>query len=372
MHRNFLDPLPYIFQLQTGNTGNPNATDWIDVGTPVANAFFAEDDERREGNYGKRLLTHYRVKLTTSRAVYVSQPVATYGEMGEKDWLFAREVVRKEKLRHDLVSRGGYLLKRRRFGEVCTACTDPLTGEVVNSKCPECNGVGFKVGYHAPTSLDLDMSPEAIIELRKATEPPGPSRPVDLKGRILGFPQINKEDVWVDGKSDQRWFLHEIWHLSEVRGVPLVIQVGMRLAPYTDVVYQIEVGGEPGELPGPTLPGTGPGDVVVDHDYCSPDNLAYVDSEGNGIVGATILAFTKADYDAGARSPAQAVASSSTMANGRWSFAMLLCDGETYVLMFEKTGLFGPDAQEITVDRTCGSISSSSRPSVSSSSFWSV
>jgi hypothetical protein len=367
MNRQFTDPLPHIFQLQTGNTGNPNATDWIDVGSTVTNGYFALDDAHREGNYGKRLLTHYRVKLVTSAGLYVSQPVATYGEMGEKDWLFAREMNRKESLRHELVSREGYLLKRMRFGQPCDTCVDPLTGEILDSKCPECNGVGFKVGYHAPTTLSLDMSPEAIIELRRATEPPGPSRPVDLKGRILGFPQVNKEDVWVDAKSDQRWFLHEVLHLSEWRGIPVVIQVGLRLAPYTDQVYQIEVGGEDADLAAPALPGTGPGTIRVDHDYCDPDALAYHDACGNGIVGATILAFTKADYDAGSRDAAHAVASSSTMANGRWSFAMLLCEGVDYVLVFEKPGLFGPDTVEITA-RACDVSASSTS---SNSSFWS-
>ena len=348
MHRHFHDTPPYVFQLQTGNTGNPNATDWEDVGTEVVNGFFALDDEHREGAYGKRLLTHYRVKLTTSVGVYISLPVATYGELGFKDWLLAREIVRKETLRHGLVSREGYLLKRMRFGEPCTTCIDPLTGEITDSKCPDCNGVGFLVGYHAPARLAMDMGPEAVIELRRGTEPPGPSRPTDLKGRILGFPQVNKEDVWVDSKSDQRFLIHEIRHMSEWRGIPLIIQVGIKLAPYTDQVYRLEVGGEAAELPGPTLPGTGPGTIQVDHDYCTPDELAYTDPDGNGIVGATILAFAKADYDAGSRDLEHAVASSSTMANGRWSYAMLLCDGEDYVLVFEKTGYFGPTAVEIT------------------------
>jgi len=384
MHRDFLDPEPHIFQLQVGNTGLPNATDWQDVGTPVINGYFALDDEQREGNYGKRLITHYRVKLTTSKGLYVSMPVSTYGELNEKDWVFAREIVRKEGLRHDLVSREGYLLKRRRFGESCTRCLDPLTGEITDSNCPECGGTGFQSGWHPPVPLRLDMSPEVIVELRKATEPPGPSRPTDLKGRIRGFPQVNKEDVWIDAKSDQRWYLHEVYHMAEWRGVPLVVQVGMRLAPYTDYVYKIEIGGEDAEFNTSDLPTTGNGDVRVDHDYCEPDYLQYTDAEGCGIVGATILAFTKEDYDAGIRSSERAVATSSTTANGRWAFAMLLCQCVDYVLVFEKTGCYGPDTIEITPTPECQSsicsevssvsseISSESSQISSSSSFWSV
>jgi hypothetical protein len=55
------------------------------------------------------------------------------------------------------------------------------------------------------------------------------------------------------------------------------------------------------------------------------------------------------------------------MANGRWSFAMLLCSGEDYVLVFEKVGQFGPDTVPITAQECSVSLSSSSA-SVSSSS----
>lgn len=363
MARQLRDPLPYAYQLQAGSTGNPNAADWADVGTTVVNSCFAMDDEQRQGNYGKRLLTHYRVVLTTPAARYVSQPVATYGALNEKDWLFAREINRKEGLRHDRVSRTGFLLKRMRFGESCAECVDPLTSEILDSKCPECNGTGFQVGYHAPTPMILDMSPETIIELRRGTAPPGQSREVALSGRIAGFPQVNKEDVWVDEKSDQRWLIHEVRHAAEWRGIPIVVQVGIKLAPYTDQVYSIEVGGEAAELPGPVLPTTGPGTVRVDHDYCTPDALAYLDACGDGITGATILAFTQAVYDAGYRDAAQAAAVSSTMANGRWSRAMLLCVGVQYVLVFEKVGEHGPITMVITARPCTGDSSSSSSSS---------
>lgn len=372
MHRRFRDPQPHVFQLQWGTTGNPNATDWKDVGSPVVNGFFAEDDERHPSDYGKSLTTHYRVKLTTPEHVYVSNPVHTFGELGEKDWLFAREICRKEILRHKLVSRGGFLLRRMRFGEPCEECTDELTGEILDSKCPECNGTGFKVGYHAPTPLDVDMNPEAIIELLRATEPPGPARPTDQQIRIKGFPAIAKHDIWVDEKSDQRWIFHDVYHLAEWRGVPLVTQVKVKLLPFTDQAYKIEVGGEEADLPGPILPTTGEGDTCIDHDYGGVDNLAYRDSNGDGIEGATILVFTKADYDNGLTTADRAVASSSTMANGRWSFSICICCDTDYVLVFEKAGQFGPDACEINVPCSESSQSSEQAQELTAepSTFW--
>lgn len=364
INRDFLGPLPHTFQLQAGNTGNPNATDWINVGLPGVNTYFAEDDQRREGNYGKTLMTHYRVILTDGHGHrHASRPVHTFGELMEKDWLFAREIVRKERLRHNLVSVEGYLLRRMRFGEPCDSCTDPLTGEILDSKCKECNGTGFKVGYHPPTPLSVDMNPEAVIELLKGTEAPGPTTIVDNHMRILGFPAIAKHDVWVDGKSDQRWIFHEVANMAEWRHVPLVTDVTIKLLPFTDIVYTIPVGGEAAEFPGPALPMSGDGNVCIDHNYGGADNLAYV-ANGQGVVGATILAFTKPDYDAGVRDPAKAAARSSTGADGRWQFSMCLCCDQPYVLVFEKAGEFGPDACDIVVPCEENSSSSSSQASV--------
>jgi len=383
MDAHFLDPKPHVFQLQTGQTGNPNAVDWVNVGSPVTDGFTADDDERRPGDYGKTLTTHYRVVVSTPVGRYVSQPVSTYGIMNEKDWVFSREMCRKEGLRHDIVSRDGYLLKRLRYGEVCTECTDPLAGGVTDSTCPECGGTGFQTGYHPPIELQLDMAPEAIIELRSGTEPPGQSRPTDLKGRIKGFPHIEKEDVWVDAASDQRWFLHEVYHLAEWRGVPLVIQAGMRLAPFSDVVYSIEVGGEDVSAQA-VLPKTGEGTIPVDHNYGGEDELAY-QASGVGIVGATVFIYDKCTYDENIKpaadtecppdqalapiiSPDLAVARTFTAANGRWQHAVMLCPCCDYVIVFAKVGEYGPDIHNLTVLPEEGDCTPAAAPSQSSSS----
>lgn len=115
----FKEPGPYVFQLQFGRTGLRNASDWVDVGTPVTNGYFAFDPAWREAGY--TLTTHYRVKLTTPQNVYVSQATSAFGELTERDWLLAREIVRKEQLRHRLVSIPGFLIKPMRYGVACPA-----------------------------------------------------------------------------------------------------------------------------------------------------------------------------------------------------------------------------------------------------------
>lgn len=363
MHPDFNDPGPHIFQLQVGHTGLANATDWVNVGLPIEDAYYAVDDAQREG--GMVITSHYRLTLTTARGTYVSAPVNPVGFLPEKDWTLSREIIRKEQLRFAQVGVEGTILKRLRYGAKCTKCRAAMTDESANGSCLECNGTGFKVGYHPPAPAHcFDLSPQEFDEQQDAQARGTVRENAIVTARVLAFPALQRYDVWINNFSDERWIIHQIKHVAVQRGVPLVSEVRMHLAPFSHVVYRVEIGGEPAEREGPVLPGSGEGSVAVDHDYGGTDELIYQDAAGCPVVGATILAFTKAVFDAaapGRPDPADAVASSTTAANGRWTYAMKLDPGE-YVLVFEKTGHFGPDDHPLTVTTT-GSSSSSS-------SFW--
>lgn len=340
---------PLTFQLQAGYAGLPDATDWVDVGAPVEDAWYADDDQVRLR--GKTLVNHYRVKLTTPTATYMSNPVGVYGIMPEEDWLLAREIVRKEILRSKRVGREGVLLKRIRYGARCTRCRDPLTKEVTDSRCPLCRGTGFLIGYHPPARMQCwDVSPETLNEQRNGTTPVGQSRDTRVNARVLGFPDLALEDVWVDGHSDQRWYVNVIEHISLMRGVPIIMNVTMDLAPYTDAIYRVPIGQESNDDPRNGMPTAGTGEVLIDHNYLGLDSLAYQkDGDANcGIEGAYVYAFLKADYLAGLRRPQDAKAATTTSANGWWTYAMQLDPGD-YILVYEKPGEYGPDIQALAV-----------------------
>src|SRR4051812_3180266 len=55
----FTDPGPLEFQLQAGATASNDSDDWVDVGLPVADQYFAVDEEQRV--WGKTNFTHYRL-----------------------------------------------------------------------------------------------------------------------------------------------------------------------------------------------------------------------------------------------------------------------------------------------------------------------
>jgi hypothetical protein len=368
----FQDPRPHSFQLQVGFAGTPGATDWQNVGLPAVDSFFAEDDTTQR-LYGKRLLTHYRVILTTPLNQFVSPAQEVYGYLNAKDWPTAREIVRKERLRLGLVASEGLLLKRMRYGPPCT-CIDPTTRESTNSNHLPCHGTGIQVGYFPPVPFSIDAEPDTIDERKNGATPPGQSQKTDFWARVAGFPQVAFEDVWANRFSGERWYAGEVQNSGQVRGIPIVVRAHFYLLPYTHPAYQLQIGGEPTD--NPDLPTAGTGCVTVTNDYGGQDALSYTTGTGCGIEGATIQAFTKANYDAGNRAPSFVIASTNTTANGRWTYALQLNPGD-YVLVFQKIGAYGPDAVPLHVTNPDASLSSSSSsqpytPSRSSRSSGSV
>jgi len=347
----FNDPGPHLFQLQAGYTGNNNALDWVNIGTSAVNAYYLNDDTGREPT-GKRLMTHYRVVLTTPRQRYISGPQGINGAMPEKDWLLSREILRKERLRLGLVSQSGYLIRRMRYGVINPANTDYLTQEITDSTHPASWGTAYKVGYHPPVLIQVDFDPIAITERRGGADiATNNSRPAEFNARVLGFPDLAKEDVWVDAATDQRWGVGDIKVVTAIRGIPLIYSVRFSLLPFSDVVYHIPVtqlSSDPTDT-NKFQPTVGTGCVRVDHDYPTDSNMVYQAGDCCGITGATVTAFLKSDWDNGNRVPGAAKAISQTTTNGTWAWAMMLNPGD-YVIQFEKLGEFGPDTMELTVE----------------------
>lgn len=345
----FNDVGPYSFQLQVGRTGLKDAADWENVGDPVVNGYMAADPVWRESGYDNTL--HYRVVLKTPTTTYVSQAASCFGQLNTRDLVLAQEIVRKERVRNTLVSAPGYLLKRMRYGKACTRCLDPLTKEITDNDCPECSGSGFAVGWHPPLAMQCwDLSPQTIEEDVDNNVKGNTRNNPYVTARVIGFPAVNKWDVWVNANSDERWAVESIKIVAAIRNIPLVYELKLGLLPFSNSVYAVEVGGETSDRVGPTLPVTGCGLIPVDHDYLGPDSLVYQPLDGCPVAGASIFVIKQADFDTHGITVdrALAIGGTTTRVNGRWASSVKLDPG-TYVLIFEKPGEYGPDAHVLTV-----------------------
>jgi len=249
--RTFADPQPWTFQLETGRTGNMNADDWTAVGAPVVDTCYAVDTVRR--SYGAGLQdTHYRIRLTTANGIYYSLPTAKEGVLNSRDWRLAGDILRRERLRSRYAASDGFLLKRRITGQDCTRCLDPQTRDVMDAYCPVCRGTGKVCGYYMPIPcVWADIEP--LQQQRQLDDQltAGTERTSLTRARMSMFPIVEEQDVWVNRKTDDRYLVASVSVAAAFRTVPLIANVMLRLVPFTDVIYDIEI---PNQLmtPSPT------------------------------------------------------------------------------------------------------------------------
>ena len=235
----FRGPLPWTFQLQVGRVGDPLSREWTNVGLAMENSFYAMDSEQRV--YGKTQWAHYRVKLITGDgAVYHSEPTNLMGILNHKDWRLCREIIRKEKLRDRLATSDGFLLKRRFTGLRCPKCVDLATDDIRDPDCDFCFGTGYQCGYYYPMPcIWADFSPRINHKDKDAQR--GTVKDTVVQARMLMIPLLETYDVFVHGKTDDRYYIHTITDVAEWRGVPLIANVELRPAPYTDILYDIPI-----------------------------------------------------------------------------------------------------------------------------------
>jgi hypothetical protein len=236
----FIDPNPLVFRLQVGQTANPLADDWQDVGLPVENQYFALDAEQRV--WGKTNWTHYRVVVTSPLGTYYSLPASGMGTLDRRGWRIARELTRQRLLKYRVGPAGqmGYLLKRRWTGKPCAGCLDWQTKESRNPNCPRCFGTGFECGYYYPMACVwaelLPKSRHLTIDGQR-----GVTDDQVVQADMLMADMLSEEDIWVADKTDDRYYIHKIDHNAEVRGIPISATVELRLVPYSSVVYSIPI-----------------------------------------------------------------------------------------------------------------------------------
>jgi len=238
----FTDPGPLTFQLQVGRTANNDADDWEDVGLPVTDQYFALDAEQRV--WGKLNFTHYRVLVTSSLGSYLSAPVFGMGVLDRRMWRIAREKarVKLKNYKKGEAGRRGFLLKRRWVGQDCPTCLDPITKDVRNPDCPDCYGTGKKCGYYYPMScVWAEVSPRTRRTQLDGGQFRGTIDDIVVQARMLMTELMGENDVWVADVTDDRYYVHEIQHTDEVRGVPIEAMVTLRPIPFSSSIYGIQI-----------------------------------------------------------------------------------------------------------------------------------
>ena len=245
---NFSGPneLPH-FYVDFGNAGTDT---WIALNSePIIGECCFTDECQRNWEFIHN--GFYRVRMifpSQPDTVYTSYPSAATGNLSKKDWLIAREIIRKELLQQSKIDGTlGFLLKRKKFGVSCTnpACLEWDTREVTDSNCPICYGTGIVGGYYPGIEHYFTFNPGTKRRINAGQPPRGVHSDINDSVRSILYPNIDTRDVWVNVGSDQRYIVDSYDVIVDMKSVPLVGTVHLKLAPATDVVYSVPIEGTP-------------------------------------------------------------------------------------------------------------------------------
>lgn len=238
----FTAPEPFHFYVDFGRAGTTDG-DWETLNCdPIVDECTFLDTEQR--HFNTLVDYYYRVRLVLPAAeckVYTSRPQQANGLWSKRDWLTAREIVRKEYLMQNKrtnITSQGYILKRRKFGQKCVRCSTWDTSEVEATSCPECFGTGILKGYR--TAINYRVTLEASWNRkREQNEKAGTQYNIVRQGRGVAYPHLETFDVFVRRDNGDRFLVQNVMTAAEIGGIPLIYMLELRLAPVTDMIYEI-------------------------------------------------------------------------------------------------------------------------------------
>ena len=230
----FYDPLPWNFVVEEAPAKDGP---WTAISTTIVNQVVWIDTRKTFINKDEVLF--FRITLTTPNRTYVSQVKMPYGDLPEREFLLAREIMRKEVLRARTMSGIiGKVWNIATFGPICTHCEDPITHDVLDSNCVYCFGTGREPGYHGPYATWMTFSP-ADRDAKMSEDGSGNRQPYTFSVRTVVCPRIKESDVIIDPCTDKRYYVDRVKIEAEIRRVPIIQTLTAHEAPVTEPIYRL-------------------------------------------------------------------------------------------------------------------------------------
>jgi len=236
MNDDFVDSDPWTFVVQESET--PKGP-WKDISGKLVNTFFFSEKEPRVAPKDQTL--YFRILLKTPAGKYESHVESPYCSLSRREFLLAREIMRKEILMQEKMAGVLSLVWYKSiFGPPCTKCGDFVLGDTVDSCCPHCFGTGKIPGYYGPFPAYVSYSP---MDRRKGMQrPSGVDELYATPGRVIGSLRLKKDDVVVDPVSNTRFFVDAVQNLVEFRRYPVIQSVTLNEIAKTHIVYKLGAG----------------------------------------------------------------------------------------------------------------------------------
>jgi len=243
---NFASGFTFIWTVDTVFSDIPPWTFVVEEAKIPDGPFVAISPELKTYQFqetGPRLISpdnnlYFRIKFTTGKGVYYSAVIAPHTRVDRSSFLLIREIMRKEMLQQRNMS--GVVASvyiRASFGPYCD-CIDPITKDIITTKCPNCFGIGRVPGYHGPYTTWVTFEP---VQKGKALQDDNtaPKQAFKTSGRLISVPELKTGDIIIDRSTDRRFYIDSVQNIMEIRRVPVVSNVALNLIPTSDSIYMV-------------------------------------------------------------------------------------------------------------------------------------
>lgn len=225
----FTGPRPWTFTLQeTRNDGKK----WLDISEPIENAFIYQEHATRI--YPRTDTIKFRIVATDGdKKKYTSFSIAPYSILTKREFLLAREIMRKEIL---MMKRSSgtpiKLFKYDYFAHPAPEGTDPVSGSVID---PD-----YSVGdlYYGPYDLFGAFQPQ-LKEIKQEESGLGHSEQFQYKARTIGFPYINSYDIIFDDNEDRAFKIGPVTNVAEIRRMAIVQDLAVNEIEKSSPIYRL-------------------------------------------------------------------------------------------------------------------------------------
>lgn len=231
---------PYVFTVQGSASGNPQASDWVDIGlVPGAGGGVIKFTDKIQRSWSLVDPYFFRVKIEVSAGTFVSMPVSsTYGTISRADKQMLKNLYSQFALYMDQGNGGrcGLLYRRKNWGQVAQS-VNPDTLAIANPMSTEDYGTGYVGGYHPP--FIYCISAEAGTDWSSRQTELDTQTAMYETGRALAWPIPRKKDVWVDKMTGWRYYIEKVTELTRIRSVPVHLMLELRRAAPTDIIHRL-------------------------------------------------------------------------------------------------------------------------------------
>jgi hypothetical protein len=184
---------------------------------------------------------YYKVTVTPPSGAanaFSSHPEPVEPGLDRRTRLLKRKILRDQAVGYrNLNGVPLIVLKRRRWGNRCPKCYDPVTKESTLEHCLECYGTSFEGGYWAPTLIRGRREAASVVSNISA------HGDTDVKMNdfnVLDYPLIEYKDLIVDLVRNDRYQVQRVHH-TELKSVTVHQKLTASLLGRNSIEYKLLV-----------------------------------------------------------------------------------------------------------------------------------